>query len=224
MTTLPNIQPMPSDLSERTMTLTLNLRSSDIVSVRSCEVVGRWFRNRVSFQEHRSIDDVLVCGLANAIRSCLERMPESAHVLALPEFLVEIPGLALSGVHVMVMEAKEGTRSAILRFKEFLGAINNAFCMDIGFHEPCQTQAEKLAVNVLEDICLPILDLCRTLQSENTNRASQTLMRLADRAHEFEFQTELLKRYVQNTGMQTAALQTQNLNSRCQRHTKLMSD
>ena len=192
---------MPSDLSERTITLTLSLRASDAVSVRSCEVVGRWFRNRVSFQEQRSIDDVLVVGLAQAVRSCLRRVPEGAHVLALPEFLVEIPGLALSGVHVMVMEAKEGTRSAILRFKEFMGAINNAFSMDIGFQEPYPSQAERLAVNVLEDICLPILDLCRTFQDAGTVCGNEALLRMAERADEFEFQTELLKRYIQSSSM-----------------------
>ena len=222
MTTLPSIQPLPPDLSDRTITLTLNLRTEDMVSVRSCEVVGRWFRNRVSFQEHRSIDDVLVFGLAAAIRSCLNRVPESAHVLALPDFLVEIPGLVLSGVHVMEMEAQEGTRSAILRFQEFTGAINNAFCLDIGFQEPCQTQAEKLAVNVLEDICMPILDLCRTLQDKSTNRANEAFGRLADHAHEFEFQIELLKRYVQNTAMQTAALQTHHVDGGGSQYPKLI--
>ncbi len=223
MTTLPDVQPIPSDLSERTVTLTVNLRSSDIVSVRSCEVVGRWFRNRVSFQEHRSIDDVLVNRLASAVRSCLRRVPEGAHVLALPDFLVEIPGLALAGVHVMVMEAKEGTRSAILRFQDFMGAINNAFCMDIGFQESLPSQAEKLAVNVLEDICLPILDLCRTFKDEGTDRANGAFVRLAERAQEFEFQTELLKRYIQNAGM-SPALQTWYLQSGDFPDTRFISD
>lgn len=224
MTTVTDVQPIPSDLSERTITLTLNLRSCNTVSLRSCEVVGRWFRNRVSFQEHRSIDDVLVTGLADAIRACLRNVPDGAHVLALPDFLVEIPGLALSGVHVMVMEAKEGTRSAILRFKEFIGAINNAFCMDIGFHEPCQSQAEKLAVNVLEDICLPVLDLCRTFQDESTDRLNQAFVRLAERAQEFEFQTELLKRYIQNAGATTRPPHAKLLDGHCISHSLHISD
>lgn len=201
MTCLPEPQYLPSDLSSRTLTLSLSLRAGECFTIRSCEVVGRWFRNRISFQENRSLDDVLVRKLANAIRAQLLRLPGGAHVLALPDFLVEVPGLALSGLHVMVMDAKDGCRSAILRFSEFIGAINSAFCIELGFQEASHSYGEKLAMNVLEDICLPILNLCRSfaaLQLENP----QTLPRgFADRAREFEFQTELLKRYIHNAGL-----------------------
>ncbi len=205
MTTLPDLQPIPSDLSDRTVTLSLNLCGADVVTVRSCEVIGRWFRNRVSFQEQRSIEDILVARLAQAVRSCLRRLPEGAHVLALPEFLVELPGLALSGVHVMVMDAKQGSRSAILRFKEFIGSVNNAFLMDIGLQEPCPSHSEKLAVNVLEDICLPILNMCRDLNDTGLGSTGLVPQHVADRAREFEFQTELLKRYIHNAGLQHQA-------------------
>jgi hypothetical protein len=204
MSTLPDVQPIPSDLSDRTITLTLTLRPSDAISVRSCEVVGRWFRNRVSFQEHHCIDDVLVGRLANAIRSCLRNLPDGTHVLALPEFLVELPGLALSGVHVMVMEMKEGSRNAILRFKEFMGAINNAFRIDIGLQETAPSHGEKLAMNVLEEICLPILNLCRSFEADRDNAMQSLPLHLEDRAREFEFQTELLKRYIYNASMPSA--------------------
>ena len=111
----------------------------------------------------------------------------------------------------MVMEAKEGTRSAILRFNEFMGAINNAFCMDIGFQEVYPSQAEKLAVNVLEDICMPVLNLCRTLQEAGTGLGHDAFARMADRAREFEFQTELLKRFIQNSAAPHPTLQGQTI-------------
>ena len=101
--------------------------------------------------------------LAQAIYRTLDTVPDGAHVLSLPDFLVEVPGLALSGLHVMIMEASGGIRNAILRFKEFVGSVNRAFSVDIGFDSVGAAHAEKLAVSVLADICMPILNLCQSL-------------------------------------------------------------
>lgn len=120
-------------------------------------------------------------------------------MLALPEFLVEIPGLVLSGLHIMVTQAAQGVRSIILRFKEFLGAANRVFRTDVGVEEPSISHGQKLAMNVLEDICLPILNLCHLL-SERARAESQTINpHLLERMQEFQFQTELLKRFISNT-------------------------
>ena len=204
MTSLPEPQPLPSDLSSRTLTLSLSLHMDGKITFRSCEVVGRWFRNRISFQENRSLEDIVVGKLANAIRAQLLRLPDGAHVLALPDFLIEVPGLALAGMHVMVMDAKDGCRSVILRFKEFIGAINNAFRVELGFHEPSHSYSERLAMNVLEDICLPILNLCRSFTEFQVENRVTLPNGFVDRAREFEFQTELLKRYIYNAGQADA--------------------
>jgi hypothetical protein len=201
MKNFPDATPMRSDLSNRTVTMNLILHGVDRVSLRSCEIVARSFRNRLSFQDIRLIEEVLVARIANAIKSCLQTLPDGAHVLALPDFLVEVPGLALSGVHVMVQEAKMGVRSAILRFTEFLGAINNAFRFDIGMHEPKATHSEKLAVNVLAEVCLPILNLYRSLEQLDRAADRRRIPDLSDRMREFEFQTELLKRFIFNSAM-----------------------
>lgn len=201
MNRLPDINYLEPDLSDRTMTLNLTLQDENTVTLRSCEVMGKQFRNRVSFNTKHNIEDILVGRLSRAIRSCLRTLPDGAHVLSLPEFIVELPGLVLSGVHVMVMEAKDGVRNAILRFKEFIGAVNNAFQQDIGFHEPYSNHSEKLAINVLADVCLPILNLCRTFEELGFGQDRQQAQEIADRVREFEFQTELLKRFIFNAGM-----------------------
>lgn len=201
MTHVPEPRTRMSTGPDRTLTLNLTLHDSKAITVRSCEVVGRWFRNRISFQDHRSLHDVLVGKLAQALHAHLRDLPKGSQVLALPEFLVEVPGLALSGLHVMVSETKDGSRNAILRFSEFIGALNRAFRLEIGFEDAGVSYGDRLALNVLEEICLPILNLCRSfnaLQHEN----QQVLHReFAERALEFEFQTELLKRYIFNAGM-----------------------
>ncbi|WP_282128511.1 hypothetical protein [Roseobacter litoralis] len=201
METLPEIQSIRSDLSDRTLTLNLTLKTAEEVSVRSCEVIGRNFRNRVSFQETSELGDILVHRLSDAIKSSLKTLSAGAQVLSLPDFLIELPGLALAGAHVMVMEAKDGVRNAIFRFTEFMGTINNAFKLDIGFSEPYATHSEKLAVNILEEICLPILNLCRAFDMLNTTQDRAFAKAISDKAIEFEFQTELLKRFISNASV-----------------------
>jgi hypothetical protein len=187
--------------SDRTLTLNLTLKSAGGISLRSCEVIGRGFRHRTSFQQVSAIEDILVERLAQAIRASFANLPDGTRVLALPEFLVELPGLALSGAHVMIMEIKDGLRNAIFRFKEFLGSVDNAFQEEMGFHEPYANHAEKLAINVLADICLPLLNLSRQLDFASAGLRAGIPFELRDRVQEFEFQTELLKRFIFNAGL-----------------------
>jgi hypothetical protein len=207
MKSLSDVNSIQSDLSTRTMTLTLSLDEFDQITFRSCELLGKGFRNRISFAESKLVEDVLVARLANAIKSCLSSIPEGAQVLSLPDFLVEVPGLALSGVHVMIREAHAGVRNAILRFKDFMGAINQAFQIDVGLHEPYASHSERLAVNVLAEICLPILNLSHSIDAMSVTQNNRKMIDLADRLREFEFQTELLKRFIYNAGIGHAEAQ-----------------
>ena len=189
------------DLEARTLSLNLGLGNDGEVSVRSCEVLGRGFRNRTSFQDRNDISEVLVEKLALAIRLCLQTLPEGKYVLSLPEFLVELPGLALYGAHLLVMELKNGLQNAIFRFKEFVGSVNSAFHIDIGFHDPLPTQAERLATNVLADICMPLLNICHEFKFSDPAVAAHLPAGFSEKAREFEFHTELLKRFVSNAGI-----------------------
>lgn len=168
------------------------------IFISSCEVFGRRFRSRFSFAENQHIEDVLISRLAQAVAASLRSFPEGADVLALPEFLVEMPGLVLSGLHVMVTQAIQGMRSIILRFKEFLGTANRVFRTDVGVEEPAISYGQKLAVNVLEDICLPILNLCHLLTERARAESQSVNPNLMVRMQEFRFQTELLKRFISN--------------------------
>ena len=200
--TAPNsVVPLPSDLSDRVLTFNLALKEDGTINLRSCEVLGRGFRNRVSFHDTGDIDNVLVAKLAHSVRKCMSTIPDGAHVLSLPEFLVEVPGLALAGVHILVMELKDGMRNAIFRFKEFIGVLNNAFHPDISFQEPYSNHAERLATNVLADICLPLLNMCRDMEYAQIDSHKRLPHGFAERAQEFEFQTELLKRFIFNAGI-----------------------
>lgn len=201
MTKIVEAEPLSSVLSDRHMTFTLTINGADGIAFRSCEIIAKGFRNRVSFAETKMIEDVLVGRLAEAISRCLRDLPAGPQVLALPEFLVELPGLALYGLRVMVQEANSGVRSAILRFKEFMGALNCAFLMDIGIQEPFAAHAEKLAVSVLAEVCLPILNLSHSLNQLGLTADKHKMPDLSEKLREFEFQTELLKRFIYNAGI-----------------------
>ncbi|MDW4497636.1 hypothetical protein R5H30_06555 [Sulfitobacter sp. D35] len=188
-------------LSSRRLAFNLVIRDGRI-GVRACEITSHSFRNRTSFPEICAIETVIVERIAQAIRSVVEGLPPSgAHVLSIPEFLVELPGLVLSGAHVLVTDVQDGARNAIFRFKEFLGAINFAFLTDIGFEQSITDHNERLATNILADLCMPLLNLCRHSQfTRQIDPGGDVARQIADKASELEFRTELLKRFVSHSG------------------------
>ena len=188
-------------LSTRRLTLNLTVHPDGAINIRSCEVISRVFRNRTTFPDLSDICDLLVPGVTKHIRPALTDISEGSQVISLPEMLIEIPGLVLSGAHILMSAAQDGTRNAIFRFKEFLGAVNQMFKIEIGFNGNQVEDNERLATNVLADICLPILNTCQQIDRATFSRpmffpSNAIRAKLA----ELEFQTELLKRFILNSG------------------------
>ncbi len=184
------------EIATRRLTINLMLYNDGLVDVKSCETSGEKFLNRTSFRGLRSLEDVFVEELASALRGCLKALPSGAHMLSVPEFLVELPGLALSGVRVLVSEPRDGVRSVIMRFKEFLGAMNRILKPKIGFDENLSSNTEKLALNALMDICLPIMNFARSPELKVMDPDGHIQEMLEMKVQEFEFNAELLKRFV----------------------------
>jgi hypothetical protein len=188
-------------LSTRRLTLNLTVHPDGAINIRSCEVISRVFRSRTTFPDLSDIGDLLVPGVTKHIGSALSDISEGPQVISLPEMLIEIPGLVLSGAHILMSAAQDGTRNAIFRFKEFLGAVNQMFKIEIGFNGNLMEDNERLATNVLADICLPILNTCQQIDRATFSRplvfpGNAIRAKLA----ELEFQTELLKRFILNSG------------------------
>ena len=180
------------------MTLNLTQDGPEGVSIRSCELLGPGFRSRISFSDFRAIEDVLVARLAQAIAINLRDLPTGAKVLALPDFLIELPGLVLSGAHFMVMELTNTVRNVIVRFNRVTGSINKALKIDVGFAPQVLPQNQALAVSVFSDICLPILNVCYEIETAMRENGGPYTPQLMEQAQEFRFQTELLKRFITN--------------------------
>ncbi len=212
-----------SILSERRLTLNLVLSDRGDVDVRSCEVISKTFRNRTTFPDFRRLETVVVEKLAQAVRVALKDLPEGAQVLSLPDFLIELPGLVLSGVHLLVTNTKGGVRNAIFRFKEFLGAVNEMFLDKIGFNGSSVDHNERLATHVLTDICLPLLNLCSQMEHMMRDVQRPVHTTLKDRAKELEFNTELLKRFIFNSASGNPEAPQQYIHAEISNH-GLLSD
>ena len=192
----PSIAPV---LSNRRLTINLQQDGRGIVEVQSCEVAGADFLNRTSFRDAKQLEDVFIKRLAQALTELVETLPKGAHMLSKPEFLLELPGALLAGVRLLVSEPREGARRMIVRFKEFLGGINSLMKADIGgARERAVSHADNLAVNALMDICIPIMNFCRSDELARLEGGGHASRVVEDKLREFEFHTELLKRYLAN--------------------------
>ena len=184
------------EIATRRLTINLLVYENGLIDVQSCETSGDKFLNRTSFRGARSLSDVFVAELATAMRDCLDALPNGAHMLSVPDFIVEVPGLVLSGVRILASEIRDGARSVILRVKEFLGAFNRILKPKIGFEETLSTNTEKLALSALMDICMPIMNFARSAELEMMDPDGRIRETLELKVQEFEFNAELLKRFI----------------------------
>lgn len=184
------------EIATRRLTINLLVYENGPIDVQSCETSGEKFLNRTSFRGARTLSDVFVAEIATALRDCLKTLPNGAHMLSVPDFLVEIPGLALSGVRILASETRDGARSVIMRIKEFLGAFNRILKPKIGFDESVSSNTEKLALSALMDICVPIMNFARSAELKLLDPDGHIKDMLELKVQEFEFNAELLKRFI----------------------------
>lgn len=175
--------------------------------VRSCEVAGKKWRNRTSFTNARTIEDVFSARIADALYRLLGKISAKTRVLSLPDLAIETEGLVLGSVHMITNFAEHGSAVVIMRFKHLIGGIQNAFASAFGLSSPAVDTRDDLALDVLADISLPLLDLCNFSETgafDGTAQDNPLFKRLAMRAGEIRFQVELIKRYLD--GLEHAAV------------------
>ncbi|QBF30552.1 hypothetical protein CFI11_04905 [Thalassococcus sp. S3] len=140
---------------------------------------------------------VLRDDVASALSEHLSWISDDAEVISLPEFLVQIPGLIISRAHILVSEMADGLRHVMCRFQHVMGSLSRMFKIDIGLGEQLFDMRERIAVEVLRDISMPLLDLCARLRAVKTNDdLGEIATHLADKSSEIGLFTEMLKRYV----------------------------
>jgi hypothetical protein len=170
------------------------------VFVRSCEIIGDQFRNRTSFGDRPRLENTFSERMAREIGICVRKLSMQTEVLALPSLQIQLPGLSLSGARLVATRLTNGTVNVILRFKSFFGKINAAFRNNLGFDTRLDHVNSVLATKVLDDIALPLLNICTALDqdpaADPSSRMAKITRHLSAHSHEIRFQVELLKRFV----------------------------
>lgn len=173
------------------------------LGVRSVEVVASGYRNRTSFGEIFQPEHVFLEPIAEAIKDCLSGVRQADGVVALPEFILELPGLLLRGVHVMVSKVTDKLSHVIVRFQQFLGSLASVLHHEVGFNDGLSDQTDDLAVKAFADIVTPLLNICELVRQGGIEGGCNTLAipnRIHDLTHEVGFHAELLKRFVHQRG------------------------
>lgn len=193
-----------ASVSARKFVVNLTILDGNEPEVRSCEIIGRNYRNRTSFGDKTRLDDVFVKAVSDGLTKCLSKMSNDTEVVSLPDFVVETPGLTLAGAHMMVSKGDDGTLHIIFRFRFFLGGINRVFHRNIGFDGDISDENSRLSALVLADLALPILNFCEAAKAGMmTHEApiSGFVNKLAEQSHEISFQIELVKRFIEHPGV-----------------------
>ncbi|WP_299875574.1 hypothetical protein [uncultured Sulfitobacter sp.] len=184
----------------RRFIISLIARRNEPTLVRSCEIKGSTFNNRTSFGEGVTLRHAFAAPLVRALDDCLSKLSYKTEVLSLPEFLCEVAGLTLRGIHVMATRLADGAINIIMRFLSFVGGINHALAPEIGFDDPVHEEGQAIATKVLEDIAAPLLNICTSavLGLKDTNEMLGAFGRkIASQTDEIQFRTHLLRRYVE---------------------------
>lgn len=93
-------------------------------------------------------------------------------------------------------DIQNGARSVIIRFKEFLGPLTRILSPKVGLDEHLSTNTKKLALSALMDICIPIMNFARSSELKTMDPDGNVQAMLEMKVQEFEFNAELLKRFV----------------------------
>lgn len=197
--------------------ITMWIEKTGEAFVRSCEVIGKNFRNRTSFGERATIESAFSDRMAQTIKEALGKLSMRTEVLALPSLSVEMPELALARARIIATKLADGSINVIMRFKSFVGAINTAFREDVGFNTRLDTLNSAMATMVLEDIALPILNICTALKQRPAGPPGEfdaVEERLARKSQELGFQIELLKRFVMQQSQSSDASDQSSSNIR----------
>jgi len=173
------------------------------IRVSSVELMQPDLRNRYSFRNARSLSELFVRELADALEGALKRFERGARILSMPDFTVQLPGLVLGGLRLLSTRLEDGTDAIMMRVREYVGSIKSAFRFDHAFSLDSPCVRERIAVEVLKDIVNPLLDILSIAKEappevlrSNSDALNRQLRRMGARQEELSFYTGMLQRYI----------------------------
>ncbi|MEM9798173.1 MAG: hypothetical protein AAF919_16900 [Pseudomonadota bacterium] len=180
------------------------------VIVRHAEIVRRNYRHRLAFATKNTVGEVFVPDLAKEMLALAqETMGTGPRVDARPDFVLSAGGLVLGGLRAIVSgENTDGSQQITVRFRYFVGGIQNAFAANTYFDRPTLEHREQIGVRALEDVAMPLLDMAqamrgipgREIEDRHNTPLERRLAAIEAQAADLEFYAGLLRRYVDECG------------------------
>lgn len=194
--------PMPE---QRSLLLKLRRSHSGDVHVLACEIQGDNFTNQTVFHSHKTLSQIFVAPFAKAVAALLGDLSDRHHIQTIPRFVFELPGLTLATARMIVSEMADGSQRIVLRFQTFLGSFSPALIPRVGFGNAHVNDQERVAMDVLSDIALPLLNQVNGTQTPGSIAVYGGADKLHSHAHEIAFRMELLKRFIAGCARHTKA-------------------
>jgi hypothetical protein len=199
----PNQSPKSGVKNAPKFTVNLRTLADGSYAVKSCEVIGRDYRNRTSFQTDTTVERVFHEALAQGLNECLSKISQNKEVISLPDLKIEAPGIALAGAHILTSEPVDGSISVIVRFNYFIGSVEAALNETISSRDWHRELPTSIAADVLFDIALPMLDICTAhefgLFDDSPASMESFLQKIVENSHELRFRAEILKRFINSS-------------------------
>jgi hypothetical protein len=116
-------------------------------------------RNRLSFRDGRRLEEVFQPQLAQPLAAALDRMEPGGRSKYLPEFSVTLTHLILRGLKVIRADGEGGSGGVALVIHRHFGSLRGVLSDDISGGWQPASAVDAVALDVLTDIAMPLLDL-----------------------------------------------------------------
>ena len=172
-----------------------------ISRVCSVDVSFEGVKHRLSFSRKNRVHDVFCEELAMEIAEVSEKLEQKTTLFADPDRECLANGAALFGVRAMRWSDDKKGRQTMIRFKYFVGSVDQILRARVPFTRPVLEHRERIAVEALADITAPLLGLATMptnmdLSGRQREAIESKLNQISDRAAELQFYISLLTRYV----------------------------
>ena len=169
-------------------------------SIKSIELFCSKFRTRTSFGSGRTAEEVFSREFSEFLTSSYAKLSMRKEVHSLSTQDLQLPGVQFLNAHFNAAPGFDGTLHVMARFSVGQGSIVNLICEDLGIIDSGMMPIDIVALGVLEDIALPLLDVCETFQGEISLSETSLIKiarKLANNSHEIRFRIELVKRFAE---------------------------
>lgn len=194
-----------SEKSDRAFSITLDRhRGTEQWVVGSAAVIQDDLVHRVTFKKNNGLTSVFTTGIVKFLAPILEEFHRDNRVYANPDAEVRLPGLVLRRARIVYTFSPDGLGRAIVRFAVVFGNLQSALLVRTPFEHPVNSAAEKMTVELLDQVLLPALNIAgiqdgTELSESAVLRLEKRLEQLRQSKEELLLQIELVKNNIAST-------------------------